>query len=437
MYLSIKYLKDIAVLKLFALTSISCFLLACGGGSNEEEGLGNTKAYKSNSPYSSSLKTCIQAEEVEDSCQLNQLPLIGMAIDNPSVNDIMDWVVVSHDWMGLRFEQVLALLPEDIRTLLKGVTAIVIDDDTRPSYYTTLTGAIYLDPANLWLTNEEKYTINRKEDFRSGFADPLQFRSLWRYVDNDERAYQSYSLSGTEERQLEDIVLPIAALLFHELAHANDFFPPSTLDSLNPNQTVVSAASNLTSQRISTRLYSSNAENSPLVSATMFSLAGVMYRGEEPSTANLNIFGNEVGDAFEADAASDDYAYTTIFEDVAMAFEEAMMKYHFDIDRDMAFTTAPPENSNNCDHFIVEWGTRNRIGDSDVKARAQWIAGEILPDANLSQFFQDLPVPRALINGISWCDAINLTGGSSKGLFKSSHQSIPSEDRLRPYRLMQ
>lgn len=438
MYSLKKCLKGLMVLRLVSFSFLCCFLASCGGGgSNKEEGLGNTKVYKSSSPYANALKPCIQAEEIEDSCLLSSLPLIGMEVDNPSIDDIMDFVVVSHNWMGQRFEQVLAELSEDILTLLKGVTAIVIDDDIRPSYYTTLTGAIYLDPANLWLTNSEKATINQKADFRSGFSDPLQFRSLWRYVDEGEYAYQSYSLSGTEERQLEDIILRIAALLFHELAHANDFFPPDTVDTLSRNQSVVSAASNLVNQRISTRLYSSSAENSPLVSATMYSLAGVMYRGEEPSTADLSILGDEVGEAFEVDEASDDYAYTSIFEDVAMAFEEAMMKHHFNIDRDMAFTSAP-EDPDNCDEYIVEWGTRNRIGDTNVKARAQWITGEILPNANLSQFFQNLPVPQALTNGVDWCSAIDLNISSKPALSKPTQpRNIPETDQLRPYRLMQ
>ena len=71
---------------------------------------------------------------------------------------IMQRLVVSHDWMGQRFKEVLDILPAEILQLMSGVTAVVIDDDIRPSYYTNWTGAIYLDPANLWLTNDDSLT---------------------------------------------------------------------------------------------------------------------------------------------------------------------------------------------------------------------------------------------------------------------------------------
>jgi len=107
----------------------------------------------------------------------------------PSVADILDRTLVSHEWMGQRLEELLTTLPDEILLLTRSLTAIVIDDDIRPAYYDVNTGAIYIDPNFLWLTVEEARTINPQDDFRSEFTRPLNFRSFFRYVKDDEQAY--------------------------------------------------------------------------------------------------------------------------------------------------------------------------------------------------------------------------------------------------------
>jgi hypothetical protein len=94
-----------------------------------------------------------------------------------------------------------------------------------------------------------------------------------------------------------------------------------------------------------------------------------MYHGKSASFTQTQLTALEVGEAFELDIANDDYAYASRYEDVAMLFEEAMMKYLFSIDRDIAYTNRPATGSN-CDAYRVAWGVRGRLGDSDVKARA-------------------------------------------------------------------
>lgn len=66
-----------------------------------------------------------------------------------------------------------------------------------------------------------------------------------------------------------------------------------------------------------------------------------------------------------------------------MLFEEAMMLYLFDVDRDVGITNNP-ESGVPCADYIVEWGVRNRVTDPLVRARAVRVIGDALPEAQLA-----------------------------------------------------
>lgn len=372
-------------------------------GVPEKEALADVSVFVADSEYSQVIEQCVRVQRVNESCSLNRLPLIGMERENPDVDYIMKRVVVSHHWMGIRFQEVLQNLPAEMLALFKGVTAVVIDDDIRPSYFTTLSGAIYLDPAFLWLSNYEKATIDKEEDYRTAYIKQLAFRSLWRYTRNNDYAYQQYSLYGQQERLLEEIMLPVSALLLHELAHANDFFPPAEAPLLSDELTAVEAAQQLEPYRISKQL----AEFRSLGSGEWKKLASILYAGSRATDKERRIDAVQAGEFFESDSASDDYSYTSVYEDTAMLFEEAMMKYFYHVDRDIAFTS-DPEGSNDCDRYIVGWGVRNRLGDYAVRDRAQFVTDRLLPDLSLSLYYQELGYPVAMQPGASWCENLSL-----------------------------
>lgn len=412
---SLRYLA----VKTSTLLAIVVALSACGGGSggnNDDtdqgpvgEDLTNTVAFESDGPYANVLSRCIQATTPNSApCTLNTLPPLGLDNENLSIPMIMDRLVVSHQWMGTRFEYILLNLPSEMLNLFKGVTAIVIDDDIRPANYKRATAAIYLDPAFIWLSNLEKRTINQKEDFRAGFADPLAFRSLWRYVEDGRWVSSVGSLTDNQERTLEDIIPNIARLLLHELAHANDIIPPSSYNQLNRSLTPVGAINEIVplqpSYILSTR--------TPLESDLMYELGDVMFKGYTPSPEMTAITATQVGDEFEVDGAADDYAYSSRYEDTAMLFEETMMHYLFGMDRDIVFSSAPDDKTD-CGDYIIKWGVRNRIGDTDVKARAQYVTSQLLPDLDLTMYFQDLAPPTELVTEVDWCDRVNLDGMQS------------------------
>lgn len=385
--------------------AIALLLLGCNGSDDNDRSetsgsdLADAEAFKTDSPYAATIGDCIRASGNNEYCELAQLPLLGMGTPSPSVDDVLERLVVSHAWMGQRFEQLLLRYPAQILYLFRGITAVVIDDDIRPAYYSPATGAIYLDPAYLWLSNAEKATINQKQDFRSGFSDPLDFRAVGRYMNGNEPAFRFYSLSGSEERRIEDIEFAFARLLLHELAHANDFFPPDRYANVDSRDTPQAAANKLQSESISSRLYSDDG----LISQRLFSLAEVMYLGRDPSSEDLSTTAAIAGSEFAADAASDDYAYTTRYEDVAMLFEATMMKYFWDLDYDVGFIEVPTGSCIDAP-VITAWAQRTRIGEPRVKQRAKRVSDTLLSEVDMNQFYENLEHAKDFTPGSNWCE---------------------------------
>jgi hypothetical protein len=399
---------------------------ACGGGDKTDTvpQYGEFRPAVSNSAYKDDLVRCATIEESSNACHLNRLPFIGQETNSPTKANIMARVIVSHTWMAGRFSELLDEMPDDIYQLFGGVTAIVIGADIRPSYYWAVTGAIYLDPADLWLTSAERNTISKAPDYRSEFARELAFSSYWRYVQGNNYAWNSYSLDGNvSSRPISEIVRPMAALLFHELAHANDFIPPVLITTVNPQNTPLAQAIAFENNNISVSL----ANQSPLTSVMLYGLAQVMFRGEDATDAQKMLDAETVGLEFGADGASDTYAYSSRAEDTAMLFEEVMMKYHFDVDRELAFTDAPFEYSD-CSALIVRWGKRNRIGEAAIKARAEIVVQQLLDRNSVSTYFADIPDSTPMINGVDWCNNLAQFGNANPVQQKMSRQPIPAGD---------
>jgi len=416
-------MHSFATLRSLILSSLAALMLSACGGESENKDLADLRVFKNESPYADVIADCARAQRPNQACSLFELPVLGMDFNDPGIAQIMERVVVSHDWMGMRFEEILYELPSEMLPLFKGITAIVIDDDVRPAYYTSTTGAIYLDPAFLWLSEDEKLSINPKQDYRAGFDDPLAFRQLQRYLKDGQPAYKTSSLTDDSTRELKDILLLAARLLLHELAHANDFIPPDSYHQIDPSKNVSEAASSIRGQWLSTRLNKST----PLMSDAMFSLADVMYLGATPTIDDLEVTASDVGAAFEPDGAGDDYGYTTPFEDLAMLFEISMMKHLFDADYEIAFTGVP-ENPESCDNYIIGWGVRNRVAHPQVKPRAKFVVEQLLPSLDTLEFLADIESPTE-ISG-DWCISVNENEFTRQ---KLKNSRIDPLDRLRPY----
>ena len=379
--------------------------------------------YNENSPYKDDLTHCVYSNTLTSSCTLNKLPLIAKEVQNsanvPDINTIMDRVVVSHHWMGDRFKEFITNNDpnNDIKNLLRATTAIVISYDVRPSFYWAATGAIYLDADNFWLTVQERDTINEAADYRADFGNDLQFVMPWRYVKDNAYASQSYSRSARVTRTTDDALYRLTSLMYHELAHANDFFPSYEWYIHNAKLRVLDAAisSSFESDELAVSL--------PLASQEMRDLAQVRFAGETANLTQKAYLPVDVESFFSPDSASDFYAYSSTREDYAMLFEELMMKNRFNIVRDVAITNQPTGDNITSSDYKVKWGQRGRIGDDKLRERVLFSASRVLPEFDSQSAMDQVPTPIQMVEDDSWADNLTIS------------PSDPNMSRKRPFSL--
>ena len=366
-------------------------------------------AYNPNSPYADNLVNCVYSNSLTSSCTLAQTPLLAEEVKSsptiPSVESIMDRVVVSHQWMGDRFKDYLTDndANNDIRNLLRATTAIVIAYDIRPSFYWAATGAIYLDAENFWLTPQERDTINEAPDFRADFGNDLQFVMPWRYVKDNDYASQSFSKSARVTRTPADALYRLTSLMYHELAHANDFFPSNEWYTHQSGQRVLDAA-------VSTDFESDQlAISLPLASQEMRDLGQVSFAGETANQTQKNYLPTDIEGFFSPDRATDFYAYSSKREDYAMLFEELMMQSRFGILRDVAITNQPIGDNISASDYIVTWGQRGRIGDNKLTARVLFSASRVLPEFDSQAAMDLVATPIAMTVGNNWLENLTIS----------------------------
>ncbi|KGJ87380.1 hypothetical protein [Colwellia psychrerythraea] len=358
--------------------------------------------YNTNSPYAQNIVDCVYSNALTSSCALAKIPLLAEEVKGSSailsVDTIMDRVVVSHQWMGDRFKDFLINddVNNDIKNLLRATTAIVIAYDVRPSFYWAATGAIYLDAENLWLTPQERDTINEAPDFRADFGKDLQFVMPWRYVKDNDYASQSYDKADRVTRSSADGLYRLTSLMYHELAHANDFFPSNEWYIHSNNQRILDAAlsSDFESDQLAITL--------PLASQEMRNLAQVSFAGEAANQIQKNYQPSDIELYFRPDRATDFYAYSSLREDYAMLFEELMMQYRFGVIRDVAITNQPTGNNISASDYIVTWGQRGRIGDDKLTDRVLFSAIRVLPEFDSQTAIATVPMPIEMVSGNSW-----------------------------------
>ena len=363
--------------------------------------------YKPVGPYAAALQRCVYDPQLQwtgagkNTCSLATLPFIAQDTggNEPTAAQVMDHVVVSHDWMGAVFEQFIGRSDmADVRRLLNGVTAVVIGAHVRPSFYFGLTGAIYLDADNFWLTPEQRDVIDETPDFRSDFDRDLQYSGLWRYTLNNNNIFLFFPPTTRSTRTVDYLVFETAWLLYHELGHAGDFLPPAVRPALNTALTAWDnigpryGASQLPSDLLSQQL--------PLTSSIMRALAQVKFFGVTADATQRTYTPQQVGGFFSGDRASDEYNYSTTREDIAMLFEEFMMYHRHGIRRDVAITDkiTPTTTSNT---LIVRWGQRGRSAATAVEPRVKLAVQNIAPWVDPS-LVDMLPPPLDMRAGESW-----------------------------------
>ena len=367
-------------------------------------------------------------ESGDNLCTSSTLPLLQTEAGIgaiPSVEQIMGRVLVSHDFLGANFEQFLRTqdVNGDFRRLLAAATAVVIGSHVRPSYYTPGTGAIYLDAGYLWLTPAQLDVVNSVDDYRVAFAAALNFRTLGRQVRDNAYARRTISYWDRESRQQSDLLNDLGPLLYHELAHAADFFPTtdrtligtrSVWDNLIPRLVARTLASDVLAQQY------------PLRSVPMKALGQVLFQGATATAEQKAYTAAQVGAFFAADVASDEYAYAinegdNSREDLAMLFEEFMMGYRHNIRYDVAYTNLYPDTVH-ADDMVVEWGERGRIAEAGIKPRVKLVVQRVAPWIDPAMV-DELPAPLLLRTGVTWAGNLVQPGPTTNSASAIERQS--------------
>ena len=413
----------------------SLLLSACGGGSSGDGSMptdtdGNAEnplispdgevlrndvrdtdqlyAYRPDGAYASVLKECALIDSADDACTLSTLPFIKQATPDFTRSDIVDRLLVTHPWMGQRFEALIAAAPDSMIQLFGSITAISIGSTVRPSNYWTGTGAIQLDPENLWLTIAEKANVSIEEDYRSGFGADLQYWAFGTLRDGDQAAIKFFNLTDTRERTLDDIKYPMYRLLFHELAHAVDYMPEASIPSLDASLTPNSAIYRNRQFALSPQLVA----DLPLYSQTLYELGQVSFRGETATDFQKSITPADAGNEMAGDGAMRYYGYSTDREDFATLFALTMMKFSFGLDYHIGYVQKPvDENNYSCSELTVGWGMRNRLADALVNPRAKRVFEQIYgTSTEFDAFFANgVGQTNAMTPGVDWCT--NRDGG--------------------------
>ncbi|MES2152763.1 MAG: hypothetical protein V4508_23550 [Pseudomonadota bacterium] len=369
-------------------------------------------------------------------CPANTLPLLQTEAGPgaiPSVAQVMGRVLVSQDFLGANFEQFLLTQdPQgDFRRLLAGTAAVVIGSHVRPSFYTPATGAIYLDANNLWLSAEQRDVVTEVPDYRLAYADPLNYSGFGRLVRNNAYARRSVPVGTRGARSIDELVLELGRLLYHELGHASDYFEPSdrVLDgskSIWMNVSPLVGFKGLPSDAL--------ARQYPLTSTEMKGLGQVLFEGATANAVQRAYLATDVGRFFAADVASDDYAYaingdSSSREDLAMLYEEFMMSYRHGVQYDIAFTDKYVDG-NSSGKVIVGWGERGRIAEPRIKPRIKLVLARIAPWIDPAEV-DKLPAPILMTPGASWDDNLVLGTLARQSMRQQDGASVDRVQRAR------
>jgi hypothetical protein len=350
-------------------------------------------------------------------CPAATLPLLQADVapgGTPTVDQVMSRVLVSHDFLGANFKKFLETQDTngDFRRMLNAVSTIVIGSHVRPSFYQPATGAIYLDANYLWLTPEQRDVVTEVPDYRLAFDDALNFTSLGRQVKNNDYARMAYPSDERVTRPESDLIVGLGRLLYHELAHAGDYFAPASRNLNNSLSIYLNVA-----PRADARLLPSDdlAIAYPLLSAQMKGLGQVMFIGATPTAEQKAYTAAQVGAFFASDVASDEYAYSidgneSSREDLAMLFEEFMMSYRHGIQYDVAYSNVYRAGMTS-DDLIVQWGQRGRVGSASIKPRVKLVVSKVAPWISLAAV-DALPAPIQMTPGRSWDATLNLSGSA-------------------------
>jgi len=409
---------------------VTQLLVACGGSSSspnpmdaggtvvplsERRVISNDQAYayKPDSKYADVLTDCIVIRD--EPCTLVTLPFIGLDHPNPTVANIMDRVIVTHDWMGSRFEQMLNVMPPETLKLYVPITAIIIGSEVDGTSYWSTPGRIKIDPELIWLSNTEKLTIRNELAIAARMtdtplnSDAVKYDTRWLMAKNGDYAWESYSLSGSEERTVRDILLPTALDLFHSLGHANDDIRPMIFPSLLASDTPKTAADKVDDgNNIRDLLYDESLALSDNDS-WLFGVSRTLYDEDVIPDAVIDFTAEDAGAIMATEGKQTLYGYVTSNEDVATLFSHSMMRRFYDVETHVLIFNRPADRANaTCDDYIVGWGSTNRAAADLVQIRSKFVMEQVMGEsAQIDNFYANIGSEGQIPVGEGYCQTLD------------------------------
>lgn len=371
------------------------------------EKVGSVRPYNPLNQYAVKMQECVYANTEQKSCKVASLPLLGLSKNKITIQDILDRTLISHDFLAVAFKEVLYRMPTETLQMFGSVTAVVISDKITPSFFYANTGAIYISGKYFWSNKTELSIVNGVRDSRAGAGYLLQYIFDHDYIKNgksiSDRAQDSF-------QTYEEMTPKAARVLFHELTHANDFFPRKYYSQMvveNKKSYITTAYDHydnkeITSMNLPTQLFSSKLTH----------IADILYLGGSATQEDVSTLAEEVISEFRSDLATDLYSYSNHFEDLAMCAEEALMLYYYNMPRFVLVIKLPRPNFDPPENYIYEiaWGVKSRVADPAIKNKAVFAVENDL-GIKISQQISDrldATVPKEIQANMSWEDVYAL-----------------------------
>lgn len=331
------------------------------------EEVGVVEPYRPGAAYSATAVKCVYSITEKDACTASELPLLGLKEGKITIEDILNRTLVSHQFLGNSFREALSRMNPEMLKMFGAVTAVVISDKINPSFYYNASGAIYLSGRYFWRNLEEWKLLTQVKDFREGSGMPFQFQFDSDYIkDGKSIGHRVFD----DEQNYDEMSLKLARLLFHELAHANDFFPSTFYkdSAFDMEKTYLQ----MSEERYEKKENLSHKLPSSPGSITLNHVGQVLYQGEKASAEDSLLTAEQVAQEISNDVVSDAYAYSTPMEDLAMLAEEALMlhfynmpRYTFVIKLPSAFFKIPKDFD-----YPIAYGQKSKIAEAVIKPRA-------------------------------------------------------------------
>ena len=208
-------------------------------------------------------------------------------------------------------------------------------------------------------------------------------------------------------------------LMYHELGHANDYFPPRLWSSISSSSSPLSYFNDAEPDSTTMdQLY-------PLTSNELKSLAAVSFSGQTATQAQRNLTPVDIQGYYAPDRAPAYYAYANEREDYATLFERFMMLYRLGIPADTGII-----GTVNNPNATVTWGVRARISDPALTNRLRHTIERVYPEIDFDAVYPSLRQPTLFPPDANWFSLLTMDEPSQgvkqeRGVSQQNLQGVP------------